>query len=95
MYLFWISWGINALIALVLAFFFFVGLGDGTVSSYNIILWLVLLIGLAALLLSGYWLFTHQYTIAANILMALLAVPGVLYGLFMLLMLSGNNSGWK
>lgn len=95
MYLFWISWGIDALITLVLVFFFFVGLSDGTVSSYNIIVWLVILIGLAALLLGGHWLFTHQYIIAATLLMALLAVPGILYGLFMLLMASGNSSGWK
>ena len=95
MYLFWILWSIDALITLVLVFFFFIGLGDGTVSSDNGILWLVLLIGLTALLLGGYWLSTHQYRLAATLLMALLAVPGILYGLFMLLMVSGNNSGWK
>ncbi len=95
MYLFWILWGIDALVAFILVFFFFVGLGDGTVSSGNSMLWLVLLMGMGALLLGGYWLFTHQYPIAATILVALLAVPSLLYGLFMLLMLSGNNSGWK
>ncbi len=95
MYLFWISWGIDALIALTLVFFFFVGLGDDTVSSYNIIIWLILLVGMAALLLGGYWLFAHQHTIAATILMALLAVPSLCYGLFMGLMASGSSSGWK
>ncbi|MFD2937545.1 osmoprotectant transporter permease [Spirosoma flavum] len=95
MYLFWILWGIDALLALVFVFVFFVGLGDGTVDSDNSLVWLVLLLGLAALLLGGYWLFMHQYTTAATLLMALLAVPAILYGLFMLLMLSGNPSGWK
>lgn len=95
MYVFWTLWGIDALIGLILIGFFFVGVGDGTVSPDNIILWLVLLIGLGGLLLGGYWLFTHQYTVAANLLLALLAVPALLSGLYMLLLVSGNNSGWK
>ncbi len=95
MYLFWILWSIDAVITLIAFFFFFVGLGDGTVEWDNGMLWLVILIGLTALLGGGYWLYTHQYRLAAIMLMALLAVPGILYGLFMLLLLSGNNSGWK
>lgn len=95
MYLFWFFWGIDALIALVLVYFFFVGIDDGSVSSYNIVLWVILLIGMVALLLGGYWLFSHQHPIIAKLLMALLAVPGLLYGLFMGLLLTGNNSGWK
>ena len=89
-------WGIDAALALVLVCFFFVGLGDGTVSWNNGTLWLVLLIGMEAYLLGGYWLFTHQYTIAAKLLMALLVVPGLFYGLYMGLMFFGtNSSGWK
>ena len=95
MFLFWTLWGIDALITLVFVLFFFVGLSDGTVSANNGLLWLVILLGLAALLLGGYWLFTHQYMLVATMLMAVLAVPGIVYGLFMLLMVSGNNSGWK
>ncbi|MFD2936128.1 osmoprotectant transporter permease [Spirosoma flavum] len=96
MYIFWIFWGIDVGIALVLVCFFFVGLGDGTVDWDNGILWFVLLIGMAAYLLGGYWLFTHQYTIAAILLMAVLVIPGLFYGLYMLLMLTGdNNSNWK
>ncbi|AUD01398.1 osmoprotectant transporter permease [Spirosoma pollinicola] len=96
MYLFWTLWGIDALIAITLVYFFFIGLGDGTVSSFNILLWLMILVGLAALLVGGYWLFTHQYAVLAKLLLALLAVPGLLYGLFMgLMLLGGNSSGWK
>lgn len=96
MYLFWILWGVDALIALGLVGGFFVGLCDGTVEWDNGIGWLVLIIGMAAYLLGGYWLFTHQYTIAAKLLMALLVVPGLFYGLYMGLMFFGNNSsGWK
>lgn len=95
MYIFWIFWGIDALVALVLVCVFFVGLRDGSVAWDNGILCLVLLIGMAAYLLGGYWLFTHQYTIAAILLMAVLVAPTLFYGLYMLLMANGNSSGWK
>ncbi|GAB3782921.1 hypothetical protein GCM10028818_39780 [Spirosoma horti] len=96
MYLFWTFWGIDALVAATLVYFFFVGLGDGTISSYNIFLWLIILLGMAAVLLGGYWLFAHQYTILAKLLVSLIAIPGILYGLFIGLMLMGGNaSGWK
>jgi len=35
-----ILWGIDAVIALVFVYFFVVGLGDGSVSSFNMRLWL-------------------------------------------------------
>ncbi|GAB3794875.1 hypothetical protein GCM10028819_09910 [Spirosoma humi] len=96
MYFFWILWGIDAFVALVCIYFFVIGLGDGTVSSFNIALWLVILSGLAAVLLGGYWLFLHQYTVMAKLLLAILAVPSLLYGLVMgLVLLGGNSSGWK
>lgn len=81
MSLFLTLWGIDALIALILVYFFFVGLGDGTVSLNNIVLWLILLIGMAAVLLGSYWLFTHQYTVIAILLLSLVTVPSLFYGL--------------
>lgn len=96
MYLFWTLWGIDALVALICIYFFFIGLGDGTVSSFNIVLWLFMLSSLATVLLGGYWLFSHQHTVLANLLVALLAIPSVLYGLFMgMMLIGGNSSGWK
>jgi ABC-type phosphate transport system permease subunit len=90
MYLFWTLWGIDAFVALVLVYFFFIGLGDGSVSSFNSGIWLVILSSLTAVLVGGYWLFSHQHTVMANLLLALLAVPSILYGLFMLLILITN-----
>ncbi len=95
MYLFWTLWGIDALITLIFVCFFFIGLADGTVSSFNGLLWLVIVGGLCGVLLGGYWLYSHQYTVLANLLLALPAVPALLYGLFMGLLLSGDKSGWK
>lgn len=90
MYVFWTLWGIDALAALILVSFFFVGLSDGSVSEDNMVIWLLLLVGAAALLGGGYWLFTHQQAVAAKLVLALLAIPTLLYGLFILFALIIN-----
>lgn len=96
MYLFWTLWGIDALVSLILVFFFFVGLSDGTVSSYNIYLWLVILFGMTVVMVGSYLLFTYQYSLIAKLLLSLVAIPSILYGLLMgLMILAGNSSGWK
>ena len=50
MKLFWALSGIDGAIALIVLVFFFAGLGDGSVSTFNIVLWLAILGGLAAIL---------------------------------------------
>lgn len=90
MYFFWILWSIDAFVALIFVYFFFTGLGNGSVSSLYIILWLAILISLTAVLLGGNWLFSHQHTFVANLLLALLAIPSVFYGLLMGLLVIGN-----
>ncbi len=84
---FWILWGFDACIALVVLYFFFIGLGDGSVSSFNMGLWLMLLGGLAVILLGSLWLKGLEKLMLAKILLAILAVPGLLYLLFILLIL--------
>src|ERR1051326_3740906 len=49
--IFKILWSIDALTALVFVVFFIIGIGDGTVSSFNIMLWLLILGILAAVLI--------------------------------------------
>src|ERR1051325_6776079 len=51
--IFKILWGIDALTALVFVVFFIIGIGDGTVSSFNIMLWLLILGILAAVLIGS------------------------------------------
>ncbi|WP_420147033.1 osmoprotectant transporter permease [Spirosoma sp.] len=85
MALFWILWGIDAVITLVFVVFYFIGLSDGTVSSENGGLWSLILAGLGTLMLGTYWLQMNQYGILAKILLIIPAVPGFLYGLFLLL----------
>ncbi|MBX7142382.1 MAG: hypothetical protein K1X63_15005 [Chitinophagales bacterium] len=82
MILFWILWGIDAVVAAIAVYFFFIGLVDGSVSSFNIKLWIVLLIVLAALLTGTLFLRHHSYLSLSKILLAVVAVPALLYAIF-------------
>jgi hypothetical protein len=74
--------GIDALVAFVAVFFFTWGLSDGTVSSFNILLWLTILGGVAAVLVGGLWLNAYGQRRLANAVLLILAIPAVLYVLF-------------
>ena len=78
--------GIDLLVALVVVYFFVAGLADGSVSSFNMSLWLGLLAAVAAAIGGGWVLNTNGQRGLAITLLSILAVPGVLYALFVLLM---------
>jgi hypothetical protein len=82
---FWILWGFDCLISLVVLYFFFIGLLDGTVSSYNMVGWTWLLLGLAAIMLGSLWLKSIKWLTLAKILLGILAIPGILYILYALM----------
>lgn len=84
---FWILWGFDAILALVVLYFFFIGLADGSVSSFNMGLWLFLLAAVAAILLGSLWLKSHGRPGLAKGVLSILAIPGFLYVLFMLVVL--------
>jgi hypothetical protein len=88
--LFRILFGIDALAAAVVVGFFFIGLADGSVSSFNMGLWVAILAGVAAILGGGYALHATGRTRLANLLLLVLAIPAVLYGLFILLVVVTN-----
>lgn len=88
---FWILWGIDAVVALIAVYFFFVGLGDGSVSSFNGTLWMGLLAGLAIVLLGSLWLKNHDYMGMAKLLLAIVAVPAAGYGLIILIAIFGGG----
>jgi hypothetical protein len=73
---------IAAAVAVVALYFFVIGIGDGSVSSFNIVLWLVLLGGIGAVLAGGFALNAVGRRRAACALLAILALPGLLSGLF-------------
>jgi len=82
-----ILFGFDALVALVILFFFVIGIGDQSVSADNMDLWLGILMGLAVVLGGALLLNTYGRRAAAIVLLMILAVPGLLYGLFILLVL--------
>jgi hypothetical protein len=89
-----ILFGIDALAAAVVAFFFVWGLGDGTVSSFNILLWLAMLGGVGAILAGGLWLRSYGRVWPANGVLLILALPATLFALFFLTLIL-FQSDWK
>jgi hypothetical protein len=89
-----ILFGIDALAAAVVAFFFVWGLGDGTVSSFNILLWLVMLGGVGAILAGGLWLRSFGRVWPANGVLLILALPATLFALFFLILIL-FQADWK
>jgi hypothetical protein len=75
---------IDIAVAMVILYFFFIGLADGTVSSFNAGLWLTILVALAAILGGGAALNASGRRGAAIAVLLILAIPGFLYGLFVL-----------
>jgi hypothetical protein len=84
---FWIAWIIDALIGAVFAFFFVAGIDDHTVSAVNIGLWLGILGALAIVLGGGLALRSHGRRPAATALALVLAVPGIAFVLFFLIVI--------
>lgn len=86
--MFWIGWWINAGVVLVvfcLAIFNFIS--DGTGSPAEMGKWL-LGFAVAMLVLGGtWWLRTAGYTSLATGIVMLLAIPAVLFALFMIALL--------
>ncbi|HLF62160.1 MAG TPA: hypothetical protein VI603_00300 [Saprospiraceae bacterium] len=90
MIFFWILWGFDAIITLVVLYFFMIGLNDGSVSSFNMGLWLVILLALAGVMGGSLWLKSANHAGLAKVLLFLLAIPGLLYALFMLIVIIGK-----
>ena len=89
-----ILWGFDAAIAAIFLFFFFWGLADGRVSSFNIVLWLAILAGLAGVLFGSLKLRSKGRRGEATALLLILAIPGVL-GLVFFLALIVLHPRWN
>jgi hypothetical protein len=83
-------WGLDAVIAFVFVVFFFIGLADGSISSFNIGLWVVLLSGLAVILLGSLALRSSGYNRLATMLLLIPGVPGIAFALFFVAVLVFN-----
>jgi hypothetical protein len=92
MILFKIFWAIDALCTLIMLYFLFEGLGDNTVNERNGGMWMAMVFISAAVLGGSILLRSQGYTAVASVICGLVAVPALLYGLFMLvIILSGTK----
>ncbi|MBA2127100.1 osmoprotectant transporter permease [Hyphomicrobium methylovorum] len=74
--------------ALFLAlFYFFTGIGDGSITAFNIALWLGVLAAIIAILAMGYRLKSTGHRGTATTVLAILAVPAILAAAFVLSLL--------
>jgi hypothetical protein len=89
-WLFWVVWCYDALIALGFIYWFIIGLGDGTVSSFNAGLWASILLGLAAVLGGSSVLKAKGQLVLAYIVLGLLAIPSLGSLLLLLVVLITN-----
>ena len=79
--------GIDIIAAMIVLYFFGIGLADGSVSSFNMRLWLGTLAVVTAILGGGVLLRAKGQRIAANLVLLIRATPAALYGLFVLSMI--------
>lgn len=84
MWPFRILFAVSTAVALVAFYFFVIGIADGSVSSFNITMWLALLGGIAAVTAVGLALNARGRRTAACAVLSILAVPGLLAALFVL-----------
>jgi hypothetical protein len=87
---FWIFWGFDALLALVIVYFFLAGQADGSVSGSNLGLWLVILLVVGAVLFGSLALRSSGRVGLGILALLVLALPGLLFILFFGLLLIIN-----
>lgn len=93
--LFWIVWTMVAIATLIAFYFFIVGLGDGSIGSFNMGIWMLLMIGLPLLLAGTYWLKNHHYIKLAIGLLIIPALPILGYFIFLLVVILSGPVRWN
>ena len=94
MILFKIMWCVDAIASLIILYFFVVGLGDNTVGSRNMGLWMMIVPSITVVMLGSIWLRTHHYNIFANLLLLVIFIPALLFLGYMLVVLL-NKGRWN
>ena len=84
---FWVPWAIAATVTGIAICFFLAGLADGSVSSFNIVLWMLTLLGTLGVTAGSLILKKRGRPGLGALLALVLAVPGLLAGLFLVLIL--------
>lgn len=81
---FWVPWYIDATISAIVVIFFFVGLADGSVSSFNITIWIIAMAALAVLLPGTLWLKKIGRPGLGTFLLLILAIPAIISALLLI-----------
>ena len=90
--LFKLLWWFDVCVAAVIVGFFVIGLGDGSVSSFNAGLWAAILVALSAVLWGGRALKAAGHPRTASAILSALAVPGLFAVVFFLtVVLTGSR----
>lgn len=82
---FWIPWGIAAVVTSVAVIFFLIGLTNGSVSSFNASIWALILPGTVGVTVCSLILKENGRPGMGALLALVLALPGLLAGLIILL----------
>ena len=91
MVLFKVLWTVDAIASLIVFYFFFVGITDGSVSSRNMGLWLMITAAITAVMLGSIWLRNHQHPGIAFTMLAIMALPVLFYTIYILVAIFGNQ----
>lgn len=87
MILFRLFAAVSIIVLGILLYFFLIGIADGSVSAFNIALWLGLLASTGLIVGGGVVLKKKGWPRAATALLAVMAVPGIAAGLFVLVLI--------
>ncbi|MBK9981697.1 MAG: osmoprotectant transporter permease [Saprospiraceae bacterium] len=91
---FWILWIFNALMCLIPVYYFFIGLGDGTITSRNIGLWFLILLVVAIILVGSFLLKTANQMALAKVILMIAAIPGILALLYFIIVFT-SKPNWR
>lgn len=84
---FWIPWGLATIVTAIVIYYFVSGLLHGTVSSFNGGLWALMLVVAVGVTGGSLMLRRNGHPGWGALLALVLAIPGVLAGLLLLLVL--------
>ena len=88
-------WIFNAIMSLIPVGYFFVGLADGSITSTNMGMWLIILLIVAGILLGSRWLRDQQKPRLAKWVLIIGAAPYALMILLYLVTILSGNHGWQ
>lgn len=81
----------DILVSFVVFYYFLIGLIDKSISTFNIGTWLILLLGIAGIILAGWYFHKTDHHRMANLILSVLAFPGMIYLIFLLSVIFGNQ----